>query len=159
LVGLGVSVVFVCFMKSNAVWFSERSYGLVSGLTLLIGNVGSILAAAPLAAALRFFSWRPVFAGIGVTSLGLSVLSVLVVRNRPEDAGFPAPNGAASSILSGARAEVRQRWRSDLWEVLRNRHVWASFVINFGMLGTLYAFTGLWAVPLLRDLHGLDRGA
>lgn len=159
LVGLGVSVVFVCFMKNNAVWFSERRYGLVSGLTLLIGNIGSILAAAPLAAALRSFSWRPVFVGIGVTSLVLSVLSLLVVRNRPEDLGFPAPDGPAGAIRQKTRPLARRHWPSDLGEVLRNRHVWPSFVINFGMLGTLYAFTGLWSVPLLRDLHGLDRSA
>lgn len=45
--GLGVSVVFVGLMKSNTLWFRDRDYGFISGLTLLLGNVGAILAAGP----------------------------------------------------------------------------------------------------------------
>ena len=44
LVGLGVSVVFVGLMRSNTVWFSERRYGMISGLTILLGNIGAMLA-------------------------------------------------------------------------------------------------------------------
>lgn len=90
LVGLGVSVIFVGLMKSNTVWFSERRYGLVSGLTLFLGNLGSVLAAGPLAFALTLWSWREVFVGLGIGSLLFGVLSLLIVRNRPEDAGFPS---------------------------------------------------------------------
>jgi len=88
LVGLGVSVVFVGLMKSNSVWFSERKYGFISGLTVLLGNVGSILAAGPLAAVLNIYSWRSVFVAIGFVSIGLALVSWLVVRNRPEDVAF-----------------------------------------------------------------------
>ena len=35
MVGLGVSVVFVSIMKNNAMWFSERQFGFMSGITLL----------------------------------------------------------------------------------------------------------------------------
>lgn len=89
LVGLGVSVVFVGLMRSNAVWFSDRHYGRVSGLTLLLGNLGSIMAAAPLAWALGVLSWREIFVGIGVMSLLMSVITWLAVRNQPQEAGFP----------------------------------------------------------------------
>lgn len=65
LVGLGVSVVFVSIMKSNAVWFHENVFGIMSGLTLLCGNLGSVLAAGPLALALTTFTWRAVFVAIG----------------------------------------------------------------------------------------------
>jgi sugar phosphate permease len=59
LVGLGVSVVFVGLMRSNTQWFSERRYGSISGLTLFLGNIGSILAAGPLAVLLTATSWPP----------------------------------------------------------------------------------------------------
>src|SRR5436189_7694 len=49
LIGLGVSVVFVGFMRANTEWWSERRYGFISGLTVFLGNVGAILATAPLA--------------------------------------------------------------------------------------------------------------
>ncbi len=90
LVGLGVSVVFVGLFKSNSVWFSERNYGMVSGLTLLLGNVGAMASAGPLAALLGVYSWRTIFIALGVVTLVLAALTLLLVRNSPEDLGFPS---------------------------------------------------------------------
>lgn len=154
LVGLGVSVIFVGLMKSNSVWFSDRRYGLVSGLTLFLGNMGSVLAASPLAVALDVWSWREVFVALGVGSLLLALLSLALVRNRPEDAGFPSVRE-----MKGQRAHAKRErhWWHDLRTVLATRAVWPGFFLNFGVAGGLFAFVGLWAIPLMRDGHGLDR--
>ncbi len=154
MVGLGVSVIFVSLMKSNTVWFSDRIYGLISGVTLLLGNLGSVLAAGPLAYLLGFVSWRSAFIGIGVFSLVLAVLSFFIVRNRPQDVGFPSLREMAG--LAPHR-ERERHWLHDLWSVLQNRRVWPGFFVNFGMAGGLFAFAGLWGVPLLRDGFGLTR--
>jgi sugar phosphate permease len=154
LVGLGVSVIFVGLMKSNTVWFRERIYGLISGVTLLLGNVGSILAAGPLAWLLGHVSWRAAFVGIGVFSLLLAVLSLLIVRNRPEDAGFPSVRAMEGKT---AHAERERHWLHDMRVVWGNLRVWSGFWFNFGMAGGLFAFAGLWGIPLLRDVHGLSR--
>ena len=156
LVGLGVSVVFVGLMKSNSVWFSEHKYGFISGLTVLLGNVGSILAAGPLAAVLNIYSWRSVFVAIGFISIGLAVVSWLVVRNRPEDVGFPSLREMEGKPSHPPR---ESHWLHDLKSVLLNRRVWPGFWINFGMGGGLFSFAGLWGIPLLRDVFGLERGA
>ncbi|NTV94497.1 MAG: MFS transporter [Thiobacillus sp.] len=149
LVGLGVSVVFVGLMRSNAVWFSERRYGLVSGLTLFLGNLGAILAAGPLAALLGWYSWRAVFVAAGVGSVVLALATLLWVRNRPEEAGFPPVH----AINHGER----RHWLAELRAVMANRAVWPGFWVNFGVTGGLLAFAGLWGVPLMRDVHGLTR--
>lgn len=156
LVGLGVSVVFVSLMKSNSVWFSERKYGFISGLTMLLGNLGSILAAGPLAIVLNVYSWRSVFVAVGVISIGLALASWLVVRNRPEDAGFPSLREMEGKPSHPSR---ERHWLHDLKSVLLNRRVWPGFWINFGMAGSLFSFAGLWGIPLLRDVFGLERGA
>ncbi len=155
LVGLGVSVVFVGLMKWNTVWFSEKRYGLISGLTLLLGNVGSILAAGPLAALLLDFSWRDVFIGAGALSLGLALLTWWIVRNRPQDAGFPSIRAMAGEEEDPPR---ERHWYHELRAVLGNRAVWPGFWVNFGITGSLFAFAGLWGVPLMRDVYGLSRG-
>lgn len=155
LVGLGVSVVFVGLMRSNTVWFSERRYGLVSGLTMFLGNMGSILAAGPLAALLIWFSWRNVFVAAGLMSLLLAGLTYLFVRNRPEEAGFPSVRAMAGEA---AHAASEHHWRRDLKAVLLNCKIWPGFWVNFGITGSLFAFAGLWGVPLMRDLFGLSRG-
>lgn len=156
LVGLGVSVIFVGLMKSNALWFPDRQYGRISGLTLLVGNLGSILAAGPLALLLAEVSWRQVFVGAGVVSVLLALLTLIGVRNRPEDAGFPSLREQEGLPPHPPRD---QHWLRDLRAVLTNRAVWPGFWVNFGLTGCFFAFAGLWAIPLMRDLFGLDRAA
>jgi sugar phosphate permease len=154
MVGLGVSVVFVSIMKSNSVWFHERVFGIMSGLTLLFGNLGSVLAAGPLALVLTGFAWRTVFVGIGCVSLALALLGFLIVRNRPEDLGFPAPNIYAAGA-SNYRVSVS--WLQNIKSVLLIARLRPGFWIQFGMIGALYSFMGLWGIPYLKDVHGLSR--
>lgn len=154
LVGLGVSVVFISIMKNNAVWFGARVFGLMSGVTLFIGNLGSVTAAGPLSLLLTFFEWRTIFIGIGLFSLLLSVAGFLIVRNRPEDLGFPSPNPVV--VPGGGQADPRNWWQN-LLAVLRVPRIWPGFGVQFGVIGSLYAFMGLWGVPYLRDVHGLSR--
>jgi sugar phosphate permease len=151
-VGLGVSVVFVSIMKSNSVWFHERVFGIMSGLTLLFGNLGSVLAAGPLAMMLTTFAWRTVFVGIGFVSLTLALLGHFIVNNRPEDLGFKSPNFYASDDLNKTKSK---HWLQNLGSVVMMVRLWPGFWVQFGMIGALYSFMGLWGVPYLRDVHGL----
>ena len=156
MVGLGVSVVFVSIMKSNSVWFHERVFGIMSGLTLLFGNLGSVLAAGPLALVLTAFAWRTVFIGIGCLSLTLALIGYVLVRNRPEDLGFNAPNSYTTGAIDNP---LSRNWLQNLKSVVMIVRLWPGFWIQFGMVGALYSFMGLWGVPFLRDVHGLDREA
>lgn len=155
LVGLGVSVVFVGLMKSNTVWFSERRYGTISGLTLLLGNVGAIAATGPLALILMHVEWRMLFIVLGGVAMALGVLSWWLVRNKPEDLGFPSVREMEGEAPHALRT---RHWIHDLRAVLANRRLWPGFVYDFGITGSLFGMLGLWAVPLLRDIHGLSRG-
>ncbi|MDO9068711.1 MAG: MFS transporter, partial [Deltaproteobacteria bacterium] len=49
--------------------------------------------------------------------------------------------------------------RQDLLGVLRTRALWPLFLVDLGMVGSMLAFVGLWAIPCLRDMLGLDRSA
>ena len=154
MVGLGVSVIFVGLMKNNAMWFRDKVYGLISGFTILMGNLGSVLAAKPLSALLNIWTWREIFIAMGLVSITLAVLTLLYVRNRPEDMGFPSVREMDGM---NAHAERHQHWFKDLMKVMRNLRVWPGFWINFGMAGGLFAFAGLWGIPLLRDSFNLSR--
>jgi sugar phosphate permease len=154
LVGLGVSVVFVGLMRSNTQWFSEGRYGLISGVTLLLGNLGSILAAGPLALLLGVTSWRSVFVIMGALSLIIAGLTVWLVRNRPEDVGLPSVRELDGKA---PHPERHRHWVLDLKGVITTGAVWPSFFVMFGVTGSLFAFAGLWGVPMMRDLYGLDR--
>ncbi|MCA1787059.1 MAG: MFS transporter, partial [Desulfobacteraceae bacterium] len=154
LVGLGVSVVFISIMKNNSVWFHEKVFGIMSGLTLFFGNLGSVLAAGPLAQVLTVFQWRTVFTGIGALSLILALAGFLLVRNKPQDMGFDPPN------TYGAHLDIHTRhWVTNLKNVAMTLQVWPGFWVQLGMIGSCYAFMGLWGIRYLQDVHQLSRGA
>ncbi len=151
LVGLGVSVVFISIMKNNSVWFHEKVFGMMSGLTLLIGNLGAVMAAGPLAQVLTVFAWRTVFLGIGALSLCLALAGFFMVKNRPEEMGFAPPN------TYGQSSPLATHWLANLKDVVMTLKVWPGFWVQLGMIGSSYAFMGLWGMPFLRDVHGLSR--
>jgi sugar phosphate permease len=156
LIGLGVSVTFISMLKLNAAWFHDRHFATMTGVTILLGNVGSLLAAAPLAWVLAYYSWRTVFESVGVFSLLLAVLAWLFVRNNPGESGLPSLRE-----LDGKAAHPPHtgHWYDGLLIILKNRATWPGLWVNMGLSGSLFAFGGLWAVPFLRDVYGMDRAA
>lgn len=154
LVGLGVSVTFIAMLKLNAVWFHDRHFASVTGATILLGNVGSLLAATPLAWALNFVSWRSAFEAVGVFSLVLAGLTWLLVHDHPGRANLPSMRELDGKV---AHAPHHGHWYDGLLVVLKNRATWPGLWVNMGLAGTLFAFAGLWAVPFLRDVYGMGR--
>lgn len=154
LVGLGVSVTFISLLKLNAVWFHDRHFATMSGVTVLIGNMGSLLAAAPLAWVLGFASWRMVFVVTGIISLLMAILAWWRVHDHPGKAGLPSMRE-----IDGYAAHPQHvgHWYDGLKIVLKNRATWPGLWVNTGLAGSLFAFAGLWAVPFLRDVYGMDR--
>ncbi len=135
LVGLGVAFVFIGLMKYNSVWFHHGVYGRVSGFTLLLGNLGAVLASGPLAAVLGFASWRTVFVALGVIAILLSLAILLFVR-------LPA---------------AHEHHRKPPWHIFRVAGIRWGALAMFGTVGNVFAFAGLWSLPLLQDRFGLNR--
>ena len=154
LVGLGVSFMFLSLLKINALWFRERHFGTITGFTMLLGNAGAVLAAAPLVWVLGFTSWRTVFVVLGIFSGVLALLTWFVVRDHPRDAGLPSMRELEGLAPHAARTG---HWWRGLVEVAKNRDTWPGFFPAFGTAGTLLAFAGLWAVPFLRDVYAMPR--
>jgi sugar phosphate permease len=154
LVGLGVSVTFIALLKLNAAWFSERRFGTLTGLTILLGNFGAVLAASPLAWALAYASWRDAFVLVGILSLFLAWLAWWLVRDNPAEVGLPSLRELEGGSAHPARTG---HWYDGLREVAGNRLTWPGFFVNLGVSGSLFAFAGLWAVPFLTQGHGWDR--
>lgn len=146
LIGLGVSVTFIAMLKLIAVWFEENRFATMVGICMLIGNLGSVLAGAPLSGLAQTTGWRGVFIGIGGVSLVLAAACWLIVRDRP-DAGHdtPPPRFDRTVVLTA------------LLSVLRNRATWPAILVNTGMSGAFFTFAGLWATPYLMQVHGLSR--
>ncbi|MGZ8967453.1 MAG: MFS transporter [Gallionella sp.] len=154
LVGLGVSVMFISLLKLNANWFHDRHFATMTGVTILLGNVGSFLATAPLSALLGVASWRSVFVAIGLLSIILAGLAAWLVRNQPQDIGIKSLRELDGHA---AHAAHTGHWLDGLKIVLKNRATWPGLVVSLGMAGSLFAFGGLWAVPFLQDAYDMSR--
>ncbi len=154
LVGLGVSCMFLATLKVNAYWFHERHFGAMTGFTLLLGNLGAVLAAAPLVWVLAFTTWRTVFVALGIFSAALALLTWWLVRDQPRDVGLPSMRE-----LDGLAPHPRHdgHWWHGFVEVARNRDTWSGCLPAFGIAGSFFAFVGLWAVPFLRDVYAMPR--
>ncbi|HZX29902.1 MAG TPA: MFS transporter [Rhodocyclaceae bacterium] len=148
LVGLGVSVTFIAMLKIIAVWFEENRFATLVGASMLVGNLGSVLAGAPLSGLAQATGWRSVFIGVGLVSVVLGTACWLLVRDKPEKAGGQPAHKAKfdrTAVLSG------------LASVLKNRATWPAALVNLGVAGSFFTFGGLWAMPFLTQVHGLSR--
>lgn len=90
LVGLGVSVVFIAVLKVLGEWYYDREFGTMSGMTTFVGNMGGMIAQTPLALMVAYFTWRSTFVAIGILTLGIAVLSYIIIRNNPKEMGLPS---------------------------------------------------------------------
>jgi len=144
LVGLGVSVTFIAMLKIIAVSFDERRFATLVGASMLVGNLGSVLAGAPLSLLAQTVSWRSIFVGAGVLSLLLGLACWRFVKDSSGQ-GSEAPRFDRTVVLGG------------LASVLKNRATWPAVVVNFGLAGSFFSFAGLWATPYLMRVHELTR--
>jgi sugar phosphate permease len=151
LVGVGVAVAFIAILKISAVWFPANRFATLNGVTMFAGNLGAVIAGAPLAWLVTQTSWRAVFVALALLSAALGVATWLLVRDRPEERGF------APVTAPAAPGAARVAWTSALARVLANPATWPGFFVNVGIGGSYLAFAGLWAVPWLVETRGMER--
>ncbi|MCL4725353.1 MAG: MFS transporter [Rhodocyclaceae bacterium] len=97
------------------------------------------------------FGWRAVMGVSALVTAALCAAIWLRVRDDPEEAGYASHfhgaghgTGQHGSILRG------------LMEVLSYRNSWILVIVPIGVAGSVLTFAGLWGVPYLRQVHGLE---
>ncbi len=157
MVGVGVSMVFIPAMKVFSQWFRISEFAFVTAILNVAGGIGALSAAAPLAFITGWLGWRAAFELIGIGTLVMAVLVWILVRNRPQDKGWPSiaeidyrgpGNGTpliALSLWQGARTVVTEKY------------FWPLAVWFFFDCGIFFGFGALWAGPYLMQVYGLSR--
>lgn len=151
MVGASVAVGWVALLKLALHWFAPSRYALASGLALMVGIAGALSAGVPLRLMTDALGWRPVMLVMGLITLAMAVAIWLWVRDDPSQRGF----------RSHAHPEVRGPARSGgimrgLGEVFGQHNVRLLFAAPGGMVGPVFAFSGLWGVPFLQVAYGLS---
>jgi len=143
LVGAGATVTFIGCLKIAADWFPASHFGTLSAVTATVGVLGALGGTVPLAALVSAAGWRRSFTLIAVLTFAGAAACFLFVRDHP--GGAPPPASRASSLGAVLRGVVK---------VLSNWHTWPPFLTFFFAYSAISNLM-LWAVPFLRDIHGL----
>ncbi|MGA6924988.1 MAG: MFS transporter [Desulfosarcina sp.] len=159
LVGFGVSMVFIPTMKILSQWYYPHEFAFMAGILNAIGGAGVMAATWLLAMMTVAVGWRISFELIGGVTFVIAFLAWLIIRDRPQDKGWPAiadlndksgrPAGPPPStpLLAGVR------------QVVGNRHFWPLALWFFFDCGIFFGFGGLWGGPFLMHVYGLSREA
>lgn len=138
LIGLGMAGVLMGALKAFSAWFSPARFATVSGVFLALGASGALGAATPLAWLNETVGWRAVFLGGAAVTLLSALLIAAFSRNAPPEKtvraqGAPLPAGGFRVIFSSPV-------------------FWRLAALNFAVVGSMFAYQGLWAGPYLSAL-------
>jgi len=158
LIGAGVGGVFIPTLKIFSRWFRASEFAGLTGMLLAVSGLGGLAAALPLTYLVLLLGWRNAFVLLGAISLLLAVAAWAVVRDRPQDKGWPAleSEGLSSRAVSAA-ASQEMKTLARLGLVFRNADFWRITLSMFFSGGVSLTFQGLWAVPYTVDVYGLSR--
>lgn len=143
--GAGDATIFVSVIRLVTLWFLVRQAPLVTQLTGQVGQVGAIVAAAPLSIALRNLGWTHTFALASALGLPLMVVVALLVKDSPY---------RREAVI---RVKVRAIGRTlrVVWGNPGTRlGMWSHFTSQFSAT----VFTLLWGYPFLVRGEGLSSG-
>ncbi|MBS1163766.1 MAG: putative Major facilitator superfamily precursor [Burkholderiaceae bacterium] len=150
LIGAAHGVAWVSMLKLVTHWFAPSRFATLSGLSLAVGTLGAVLAGPPLRWLADAFGWRSVIGASGLLALVLAVAIKLAMRDDPTARGF------ASYLPKRDHDVPKASIAADLRAILRYRNPWLLALVNSGVCGAFLAFTGLWGVPLLSQVHGIS---
>ncbi len=147
IVGGSTAAAWLVILKLTTHWFPSRRFAMLSGLGLLIGNIGALTAQVPLRLLVENFDWRTVVTASAVVILLVAVLAWVFVRNDPSLRGY----------LSYAPLRIQAQKKTSLGElgagfkrIFGFRNTWLIFFAQGGLAGPIMTFTGLWGPPFLK---------
>ncbi|WP_346618793.1 MFS transporter [Blastococcus montanus] len=145
LVGAGDAMTFISVLRVVALWFPGTAAPLVTQLTGILGQIGSIVAAYPLVTLLHATSWTATFLGAAATGVLVAVLVLVALRDAPEGTPRPVARGIAE-----LRRGLAATWREPGTRIGLYTHLVTQFS------GTVFAL--LWGYPFLVVGQGLSPG-
>ncbi|MCD8139137.1 MAG: MFS transporter [Planctomycetaceae bacterium] len=151
LAGIGTAGVLTSSLTLFARWYRGESYATTCALFFSVGGLGAFLGAGPLAVANAAWGWRACLLFIGLLTVVYAILVLFFVRDWPP---------AGMEQMLGVSAAPRERITlATMWKTVKtlsgSRDFWKLALWFMGMSGFYLSFAGLWAVPYLKDVHGL----
>lgn len=151
MVGIGVSVVFICLIKIQSRWFYSKNFALMIGFVGLAANSGALLAQTPLVYAASTFGWRNTFVFMGLAMVLFAGLTMLFVKDDPTEMGLPGMDELEGRPVVKANFKVGEALKS----VMSNPRTWVVSVVNIGLYVGYIVLLGTFGVSFLMAAYGL----
>lgn len=154
LVGIGVSVVFICLIKIQSRWFYSKNFALMVGFSGLVANGGAILAQTPLVLAVGQFGWRNTFVYMGLAMVFFTILTIIFVKDDPTEMGLPSMDELENRPpLSNNNIQVGQALKS----VISNKRTWVISLSYIGLYTGYVVFLGTFGVSFLMQAYNIEK--
>lgn len=143
--GLGSAAALMGSLVVYSRWFPRHRFSGMAGLTLSVGGLGALISTTPLALAAEAFGWRGAFVGAAALTFAVAALVWLAVRDAPPGKAFHEhAHESLGTVIRGVGT------------VLANRELHRLLPLNAVAYASMLAVLGLWGVPYLTDVHGLE---
>jgi sugar phosphate permease len=153
IVGASTAVGWVVTLKLATHWFPKSRFAMLSGLGLMMGNIGALFAQVPLRLLVEQYGWRAVAIGSAACILAIGAAAWALVVNDPSD----------RHRASYAPDELQRAHAHTIGRILRNfptlftfRNTWLIFLAQGGLVGPMLSFTGLWGPAYLKQRFALS---
>ncbi|CAG7571731.1 nitrate/nitrite transporter NarK [Barrientosiimonas humi] len=142
-VGMGDAMVFVSVLRLVALWFPPARVPMVTQVTGLLGQLGALVSAGPLAYALKELGWTTSFLAASVAGAVLAIALAVVVLDSP----YREHERTELKMRAVGRA-VRLAWRQPGTRL----GLWCHFTTQFSS----NVFAIMWGFPFLTAGQGLS---
>jgi MFS family permease len=153
IVGASTAVGWVVTLKLATHWFPKSRFAMLSGLGLMMGNLGALFAQVPLRLLVEHYGWRAVALGSAASILVIGGAAWALVVNDPLDKRHAS---YAPDELRKANALTIGRILRDFPTLFTFRNTWLIFLAQGGFVGAMLSFTGLWGPAYLKQRFELS---
>lgn len=147
LIGFGSAFAAIGTFKLATNWFPPNRFSFITGLTVMIGMLGAIVAGAPLAVLVDHVGWRHSMWLLGGLGVIICIMIWSFVRDTPNL--FKSENTPHTSSQAGMV--------KSLLYIFKQRQSWFTALYGGLMFAPTSAFAALWGVPFLMAKYGLER--
>ena len=161
IIGIGAAVVYIPIMKVLAVWFRKNEFASMSGILLLVGNVGGIAAATPMVIMMDSLGIEMTYYVLAIITAAIAGLCYFIVRNFPSEKEYPS----IEEIVSEETGEPITEKNTDKiattealkMTFLSGRKFWPLAIWFFALYGTIMLWQASQAGSFYQNCCGFNK--
>jgi len=162
IIGIGAAVVYIPIMKILAVWYRKDEFASMSGILLLVGNVGGIAAATPMVIMMDDLGIQNTYIVLAIITAAIALLCWFIVRNHPSEKDLPSmeeivseetgkPISESTSAKMGTIVALKTTFGS-------GRKFWPLAIWFFFMYGTIMLWQASQSGSFYKNIYDFSNG-